>query len=156
MQNLGVSDVQELIPGMRSAKIPLLAPLVIYNMYLTTGLASFRTPTVQWCCREERSTLESVKDTSLSLNGTVLLNHTSKARARVRSFIVSPRSVSILGDRGRETPRFRVKERPCLLVIFQNLPAHRIHILQALVVCSECHLYYTLWAPTRTKPRFGG
>ena len=73
----------------------------------------------------------------------MLLNHTSKARARARSFIVSSRSVSILADRGRVTPHFRLKERPCLLAIFQNFPDHRIHlsnfpdhrirILQALV-----------------------
>ena len=59
----------------------------------------------------------------------MLLNHTSKARARARSFIVSSRSVSILADRGRVTPRFRLKERPCLAIfqtiiefIFQTFP----------------------------------
>ena len=44
MQKLGTSDSQERIPGLISVKFPLLAPLVIYNMYLTTGLTSFRTP----------------------------------------------------------------------------------------------------------------
>jgi hypothetical protein len=109
--------------------------------------------------------LKSVQDTYLSSTRTVLLNHTSKARARARSFIVSSRSVSILSDRGRVTPRFRLKERPCLAIfqtfpiiefICQNFPDHRIRILQALVACSECQLYYTLWVPTRTRPRFGG
>ena len=45
-----------------------------------------------------------------------------QGRARARSFIVSPRLVSILADRGRVTPRFRLKERPCLLAIFQTFP----------------------------------
>jgi hypothetical protein len=99
--------------------------------------------------------LKSVQDTYLSSTRTVLLNHTSKARACARSFIVSSRSVSILADRGRVTPLFRLKERPCPLACFR-LSDHRIRILEALVFCSECQLYYTLWVPTRTRPRFGG
>ena len=103
MKNLGTSDAQERIPGMSSAKIPLLIPLVIYNMYLKT--------------------------TSPSSQGIVLLNLTFKTRAHARPFMVCPRSVSILADRGRVTPRFRLKERPCLAIfqtiiefIFQTFP----------------------------------
>ena len=122
-----------------------------------TDRPSCRNTRCQRCCREERSTLEKCAGHVAEFEKkTVLLNHTSKTRARARSFIVSSRSVSILADRGRVTPRFRLKERPCLLAIFQNFPDNRIRILQALVACSECQLYYTLLVPTRTRTRFGG
>ena len=96
--------------------------------------------------------LKSVQDTYLSSTRTVLLNHTSKARARARSFIVSSRSVSIFSRSRSCDSTFSAEGKTMLLAIFQNFPDNRIRILQTLVACSECQLYYTLWVPTRTRP----
>jgi hypothetical protein len=48
-----------------------------------------KTPAFQWCCREERSTPEKCAGHIAEFERTLLLNHTVKARARTRPFIVS-------------------------------------------------------------------
>ena len=121
-----------------------------------TDRPSCRNTRFQWCCREERSTPEKCAGHIAEF----------EKNCAPESHVQGPRSCAFfyrefsLGlhfsiSRSCDST-FSAEGKTQFLGIFQNFPDNRIRILQALVACSECQLYYTLLVPTRTRPRFGG